>query len=195
MNKTKQKITAYDIAAIGLMAAVVFVATNFKIYIPTAIGKTMIHFGNIFCLLSGLLLGGVRGGLAAGIGSAFFDVMDPVFVSSAPFTLVFKFAMGAVCGVIAHSGGSRGEKKAKNIIGALCGSVSYVILYLGKNFVEGYYLHHNPMNTVLASLVQKGSVSLFNGVVAVIVSVLVAPLFLAAMKRAGIYRKLFPSQS
>ena len=56
MNKTKQKITAYDIAAIGLMAAVVFVATNFKIYIPTAIGKTMIHFGNIFCLLSGLLL-------------------------------------------------------------------------------------------------------------------------------------------
>lgn len=51
------------------------------------------------------------------------------------------------------------------------------------------------MNTVLASLVQKGSVSLFNGVVAVIVSVLVAPLFLAAMKRAGIYRKLFPSQS
>lgn len=84
MNKTKQKITAYDIAAIGLMAAVVFVATNFKIYIPTAIGKTMIHFGNIFCLLSGLLLGGVRGGLAAGIGSAFFDVMDPLFVSSAP---------------------------------------------------------------------------------------------------------------
>ena len=70
-----------------------------------------------------------------------------------------------------------------------------MILYLGKNFVEGYYLHHNPMNTVLASLVQKGSVSLFNGVVAVIVSVLVAPLFLAAMKRAGIYRKLFPSQS
>lgn len=122
----------------------VFVATNFKIYIPTAIGKTMIHFGNIFCLLSGLLLAASGAGWLPGIGSAFFDVMDPLFVSSAPFTLVFKFAMGAVCGVIAHSGGSRGEKKAKNIIGALCGSVSYVILYLGKNFVEGYYLHHNP---------------------------------------------------
>ena len=194
MEQNSKKISAYDLAAVGLMAAVVFVATNFKIYIPTVLGNTMVHFGNIFCLLSGLLLGGMRGGLAAGIGSMFFDLMDPMFVSSAPFTLVFKFAMGAACGYLSHTGGDHGEKRGKNILAALSGSVLYVILYLGKNFVESYVFYHNPMGTVLVSLAQKGSVSLFNGVVAVVVSVLIAPLFLGAMKRAGIYRKLYPSQ-
>ena len=67
MEKSKKKITLYDIVAVGLMAAVVFVVTMFlSIRIPTPTGTTMIKLANAFVLLCGLLLGPVRGGLAAG---------------------------------------------------------------------------------------------------------------------------------
>ena len=67
--------------------------------IPVAIGDvTRIHLGNIFCLLSGLVLGPVGGGLAAGLGSALYDMTNPAYIASAPFTFAFKFMLAAVCG-------------------------------------------------------------------------------------------------
>ena len=54
----------HRIILIGLMAAMVFVATAFvKLDIPTPPDKTMIKAGNAVCVLSGMLLGGVGGGL------------------------------------------------------------------------------------------------------------------------------------
>lgn len=188
-----KKITTYDIAAVGIMAAFVYVGIFFRINIPMPIGKAMLHFGNVFCLLAGLLLGPMRGGLAAGFGSFIFD-MTSDYASSAPFTLVFKFVMAWVAGSIAY-GGKRGANDHKmNIVGAICGSVSYVILYVGKNFIEGYYFLRNPIETCITDAVTKGSVSLINGAVAVIVSYALFPIFRSAMRRAGIYRKLFPTE-
>ena len=70
MESKKKAFSLYDIVMIGLMAAVVFVVTMFlSIRIPTPTGTTMIKLANAFVLLCGLLLGPVRGGLAAGIGS------------------------------------------------------------------------------------------------------------------------------
>ena len=58
METKKSKITLYDIVAVGLMAAVVFVVTMFlSIRIPTPTGTTMIKLANAFVLLCGLLLG------------------------------------------------------------------------------------------------------------------------------------------
>ena len=74
--KTQNKFTVQKLAVVGLMAAMVYVATNFRIDIPTPMGKTMLHLGNVMCILSDLLFGGPVGGLAAGIGSAFFDLLD-----------------------------------------------------------------------------------------------------------------------
>ncbi len=195
MNKQKRGLTVYDMAAIGLMAAAVFVATNFRIQVPTAIGKTMIHFGNVFCLLSGLLLGGMRGGLSAGIGSMFFDLVDPTFIASAPWTLVFKFAMGFACGTISHTEREVKGQAGRNIIAATTGALLYVVLYLGKSFISDLYFLRNPLQTVLISVAQKGLVSTVNAVVAVVISVTVYPAFKRAMKTAGIYDKLFPSKA
>ena len=66
----KKKFSTKQIALIGVLSALVFAATYLHIDIPTALGKTMIHFGNVVCLLGGLLFGPVTGGLSAGIGSA-----------------------------------------------------------------------------------------------------------------------------
>ena len=79
MNTQKKGISTYDIVAIALMAAFVFVATYFfKIDLPTIGGKTSIKLGNGICILAALLLGGWRGALSAAIGCTLFDLLDPM---------------------------------------------------------------------------------------------------------------------
>ena len=52
--------SVYKIAAVGIFAALVFVSNLISIPIPVAIGDvSRIHLGNIFCLLSGFVLGPV----------------------------------------------------------------------------------------------------------------------------------------
>lgn len=58
----------YKISAVGIFAALVFVSNYLSVPVPVAIGDvSRIHLGNIFCLLSGFVLGPIGGGLAAGI--------------------------------------------------------------------------------------------------------------------------------
>ena len=53
---------------VGVMAAFCFLSN----YLSIPIGDvSRIHFGNVFCVLSGLLLGPVAGGLCGGIGAFF----------------------------------------------------------------------------------------------------------------------------
>lgn len=167
----KKKISVKDITLVGLMAAMVFVASQLSIPIPTAIGNTRIHLGNVLCLLSGFLLGPLGGGLSAGIGSAFYDLTNPAYVASAPFTFVFKFLMAWVCGILYKLWKNRGKAVLYSAVAGTAGAVAYVILYLGKNFFESYVFLQMPLEGVLVSMIQKGSVSLVNGIIAVIISV------------------------
>ena len=75
----------------SLMSSMVLISTFIRIPVPIGGMNTMIHLGNAFCVLSGLLLGPFRGGLASGIGSFVFDILSPGYIASAPFTFVFKF--------------------------------------------------------------------------------------------------------
>lgn len=110
------RFTLYRIVIIGLMAAMVFVCTMFLgIRIPTPTGTTQLKTANAICLLTGLLFGGWTGGLAAGIGSALFDLTYPEWAAGAWLTFIFFFAMGAICGGIAHAGGAAGKNKARQL--------------------------------------------------------------------------------
>lgn len=88
----------------SLMAALAYIAfTYVKINIPSPTGgSTAIHFGNIFCVLTALLLGGVEGGIAGAIGMGLADIMDPIYITSAPKTLFLKFMIGVITGFVAH---------------------------------------------------------------------------------------------
>jgi len=189
-NSSPAKFGLYDVVVIGLMAAVCFVTTYFlRIEIPTPAGLTNLKIGNIFCLLAGLLFGGLRGGLAAGIGSMFFDLLNPLYVTSAPFTLVFFFMMGFVCGLISHLGGRRGENLLFNIIGAASGALSYFVLHIGKSIIQ-LVLAGSDFSAAVVACSTKMITSGINAVVAVAASVaLVIPLRLA-LKKAGVFNKI-----
>lgn len=186
----KKFFTVQKLVIIGLMSALVFAATNFRIIIPTALGKTMLHFGNVMCILAGLLFGGPIGGLAAGFGSMFFDLLDPEYAPEALITFFNKFAMGFTAGIIAHRRSASGNKFSYKVIGAVSGGVVYVILYTLKNFVVNYLVLGNHINVVLSVVAVKAGVSLVNNLIAVVVSLILAATITPALKSAGIYKRL-----
>ena len=194
--KQKSMFTTYDLVVIGVMAAVIFAATSFlKIGpIPTPSGPTMLKTANALCLLGGILFGGVRGGLAAGIGSMFFDLTNPAFVSDAPFTLVFFFLMGFVSGVVSHAGGKQGENGLQNVLAATVASLTYFALFIAKSVIT-LMLAGSTFGAAFAASTPKFLTSLFNIPFSIVVAVLLAPVCRKALIRAGFQQKLFPRRA
>ena len=180
----------YRVTLTAVFAALVFVSSMLSVPIPVAIGDvTRIHLGNIFCLLSGFVLGPVGGGLAAGLGSALYDMTNPAYIASAPFTFVFKFLLAAVCSWAAYARGSRAENHGQNILAAIAGSATYMVLYLGKSFIEGMLLG-SALVPVLLSVGTKAVTSSVNAVIAVVVSVPLCAAIRLALKKSHLLEKL-----
>lgn len=176
-----RKSTTFNLTLTGLMGALVLVATMFfKVEIPVAGDKTMIGFANVFCILSGLLLGPVYGGLAAGIGSFLFDLIGG-WASSAPVTLVTKFAMAFLCGLIAWGGDGTAERLRRIISAAVIGSLSYCALYLGYSYLKELLLG-SAVQVANIRIAGKAAATLINALIADVIAV---PLFLALRKALG----------
>lgn len=179
----KKKFTVKDLAMVGVMAAIVFVGNKLQLpKIPTPLGPTRIHLGNVMCILGGLLFGAVPGGLAAGIGGAIYDLTDPFFAKEFWITFILKFGMAFVAGLVA----SGKKTKLKVVIAAVIGSLSYVVLYLGKTFIVEYLVMGNPWQTVVGVLITKGTTSLINALLAMVVSVILYYMIEPALKSAGV---------
>ena len=73
----------------ALFAALCTIAT-YLIKVPMPLGY--FNVGDIFVLLAGWMLGGIWGGLAAGVGSAVADLISG-YAIYAPVTFVLKFLM------------------------------------------------------------------------------------------------------
>lgn len=185
----KENKTIYMVVLSAVFAAMVFVGSIISIPVPAAFGMTRIHLGNIFCLLSGFILGPVAGGLAAGIGSGLYDIIIYGDILSAPFTLVFKGLMAVVCGLVAYAGHNLGDNHKLNVAAGVSGSVTYIILYLGKSFAEGLLIG-SAMGTVLTALATKLVTSSINAVIAVAVSVPLCAAVRLALKRSHLLEKM-----
>ena len=156
MAAKKSKLSVYTLSAIGVMTAVSFISNFISIPIGTL---TRIHMGNVFCSLSGILLGPVYGGVAGGLGAFFYDFTNPLYVAEAPITLFNKFFIGFFAGLISHKGGHYGEKASLNFVGALVGNLAYTLLFYGKNFISEYFLLRLEMNTIIANMLVRLSAS------------------------------------
>lgn len=97
MKKTKK------IAILGLMAALAYISFTFlQIKIMTPGGTTSFHLGNVFCVLASLVLDGMSGGIAGAIGMGIGDLLDPIYITVAPKTIILKLLIGLVTGYVAH---------------------------------------------------------------------------------------------
>lgn len=89
------------IVNIGLMSALVFLGTYImRIDVSWFGGHTMIHFGNMFCIIAAVLFGPKCGALSGAIGMSLFDVISGRFVVYFPFTFILKYIVGYICGYV-----------------------------------------------------------------------------------------------
>ena len=185
----KKTLTVQKLALIGLMAALGFATSGLRIYIPLPLDKAALHFGNVMCVLSGLLLGPI-GGLASGIGSFFYDLTNPLYAPEALVTFFNKFFIGFVAGLLSHWGGRRGRSLGWNITGAVAGSVTYVALYLTKSYLESQLIFDlSSGSEMMLYLVPKGVLSLTNGIIACVVAVPLAKALRSALDHNGLSEK------
>ncbi|MCL2055778.1 MAG: ECF transporter S component [Oscillospiraceae bacterium] len=176
-----------DLVMTGLLSALVFAGCLIQIPAPVVIGGfTRFHLGGIMCLLAGFMLGPVKGGFAAGIGCAFFAFTTPAFIPLIPFTFAFRFAQAYVCAVISWAGGRRAKSWQLNIAAAVCGSVLYLILHVGQNFMYDYYLYRMEIETAMLNILNRSIVSGINALISVVGSVPLVFILRKALGKSGL---------
>ena len=195
-NMTDNKV--YRIVLTALMAALCYVAFTFlKIPIPTFGGDYVaLHIGNAFCVLAALLLGGVYGGLAGSLGMTIADLLDPVYITSAPKTFLLKLCIGLIAGWIAHRIAHITEEHDRRYI--FKWSLIASIVSLGFNVIMdpivGYFYKNYILgiqsDTAKIMATWAAGVTLINAVAGTIVVVVVYMAVRPVLKKAGLFLKI-----
>lgn len=181
------------LAQTALMAALCFVAfTYLQIRIPVGEWATSLHIGNAFCVLAALLLGGGYGGAAGAIGMTIADLLDPVYITSAPKTFVLKMGIGLVTGFVAHriahinESGSRTYVLKWSTIAAACGLMFNVVFDPLVGYFYKMYVLGQPQE--MASVLAKwgAATTLVNAVVSLFLVSAIYNVLRPALSKAGI---------
>ena len=153
----------------AMLAALTVAGSAIRVTMPLDIaGTTSFHLGNIMCALAGLLLGPWYGGLAAGLGSAIYDCLNPLFIADSWITFLTKGAYGLIAGLIAYTGG-RKLNYVKSIIASAAGAITYAVLYLAKSFFySGMFIQGLTADAAGLAVISKLPATIFNAVVAII---------------------------
>jgi uncharacterized membrane protein len=181
---SKTKLTTKKIVLTAMLAALTVAGSALRITLPLEIaGTTSFHLGNIMCALSGILLGPWLGGLAAGLGSAIYDMLNPLYISEAWITFLTKAAYGLAAGLIAWSG-KKEWGYGRAVAATAAGAVTYALLYLGKSFFySGMLLSSLPADAALLALIPKLPATAFNAVIAIVCAPMLAVTIREALKR------------
>lgn len=186
--------TVIKLAQTALMAALCFVAFTFlKIDIPLPGGDaTAIHVGNAFCVLAALILGGWYGGLAGAVGLSIADIINPVYLVSAPKTFVLKLCIGLITGLVAHRVAKINESTDRKYIfrWSVLASVAGLAFNVIADPVVGYfykqYILGQPQQ--MAEILAKWSAAatLINAVVSVVLAGALYNALRPVLLRAGV---------
>ncbi len=174
MRESIQKITL-----VGLFAALVFVGTMIKVDIPIASSDTMVHLGNAVCIICGIFLGPIYGALASGMGSFLFDLFSPIFITSAPFSFIFKFFLAYVSAKTYSL--IKLKFMPKTIFSGIIGCLVYIFFHTSKVFIYNVYFLKLPLNMVYLIITKNLVVSLLNA----FVSIFISAFLLKSLKNIG----------
>ena len=180
----KQKLSTKKIVFTALMAALVAVGSALRVKIPIDIGgNSAFHLGNIFCALSGILLGPWFGGLAAGMGSAIHDIVfDPSYISECWLTFLMKGAYGLLAGLVICCG-KKDWGYVKSVLATLAGAVTYAVLYLAKSYIKALVVQGVAAEAAWLTVVGKLPATIFNAAVALIFAPVLAVAISKALKK------------
>ncbi|MFG6358213.1 MAG: ECF transporter S component [Acetatifactor sp.] len=197
--KTQEDIKRLAMA--GLMAALCYIGfAVFKIDIPVGPGKTAFHFGNVFCVLAALLLGGFWGGLAGAIGMTIGD-LTTAYVTSAPKTFLLKLCIGLIVGLVAHTLFKLSRTHSKKYITGV--TILACVCGMGFNMVAdplvGYfykmYLLGIPQELSAALAKMATVTTAVNAVVAIIAASIFYLALRPALRKANLFIQVTPEKT
>ncbi len=182
----------------GLLAALCYIGfAFFKVDIPVGPEKTAFHFGNVFCVLAALLLGGYWGGLAGAIGMTIGD-LTTAYVTSAPKTFLLKLCIGLLVGLVAHKifklDRAHDTKYATKItiLSSACGMGFNIIADPLVGYFYKTYLLGIPQDLAATLAKVNLGVTAVNAVLAVILASLFYLALRPALKKSGLFIQVNP---
>ena len=184
------------LAQAALCAALCYVGATFiKIDVPVGTEKTLFHFGNVFCVLAALLIGGAWGGLAGAVGMTISD-LTTAYVTSAPKTFILKLCIGLIVGFVAHKlfhlskDHSAKYVTVATIVSSVCGMAFNIVADPVVGYFYKSYLLGVPQDLAKA-LAKIGAITTsVNAVIAVIVATIIYLALRPVMKKTGMLREL-----
>lgn len=181
--KKKSTISTKHIVLVALLAALTAVTSGLRITIPIDIGgNASFHLGNIICALSGILMGPWLGGLAAGLGSAIYDMFNPMFIAECWLTFLMKGAYGVAAGLVICSGKTEWHY-GKATAASAAGAVTYAVLYLLKSFFKASVIQGTGIAGGWIAVAGKLPATIFNAAAAVIFAPILAVAIRTALKK------------
>ena len=188
IHESKETKLLVKLCVAAMMAALVFAGNYMRVKIPVSLGgTTAFTLANILCALLGLLLGPWWGGLAAGLGSAIFDMLDPEYLVEAPITFVTKGMYGLVAGlVLYYLFRNAKEKYGPQLIATACAAVCYMVVYSVKVFFyNGMLIQGWPgADQCWLLVLSKMPATVFNGVVAMVGAPILGVAVMKALRSA-----------
>lgn len=195
---TPAKDSVKRLAQAGLLAALCYIGfAFFKIDIPVGPEKTSFHFGNVFCVLAALLIGGYWGGLAGAVGMTIGDLTTS-YVTSAPKTFFLKLCIGLIVGLVAHKcfkvsrDHSPKYVAGVTVLASVCGMGFNVIADPLVGYFYKTYLLGVPQD-IASALAKMAAVT--TGVNAVVAVIAASAFYLAlrpALRKAGLFVEVSP---
>lgn len=190
MNKEQ---TTLKLAQTALMAALCYIGFQFlRIDIPIGMEKTAIHFGNTFCVLGALLLGGVWGGLAGAVGMTIADLTSD-YVTYAPKTFLLKLCIGLIVGLVAHKIANLSKEHDKayimkwTIISAVAGMGFNVVADPVVGYFYKRYLLGLEANLAKTLSTITAATTLVNAITSVIIASLLYVALRPTLIKSGLY--------
>ena len=181
------------LAQAGLLTALCYIGfAFFKIDIPAGTEKASFHFGNVFCVLAALLLGGYWGGLAGAVGMTIGD-LTTTYVTSAPKTFLLKLCIGLIVGLVAHGifklsrDHSPRYVMGVTILACVCGMGFNVVADPIVGYFYKTYLFGVPQDITAVLVKISALTTAVNAVVAVIAATIIYLALRPALKKAGLF--------
>ena len=190
MNESQNSRVISKLCMTAVMAALVAVGSWIQIQIPSILGTSRFHLGNVMCALSGLLLGPWWGALGSGLGSALYDLLlDPTRFAEFPITFVTKGVYGLVAGAVFFQVFKGRSNYVSEAVASALAAASYIVIYLAKSFFyNGLFIKGLTAQAAWLGVLEKIPSSLFNGVVAVIFAPILGVALHRALKAAHLER-------
>lgn len=189
----EKKNTTSILAQCALMAALCYIGFQFfRFDIPVGTDKTAIHFGNIFCVLAALLLGGGWGGAAGAVGMTIADLTSG-YALYAPKTFILKLCIGLITGLIAHKFGKINSKTSGRQIfkWALAASVGGMVFNVFADPLLGYvykrFLLGVPQDFAVVLTKFTAAATLVNAVITVIIATALYCVLRPALVKSGLF--------